>query len=46
MKNWKFSGTSLVASILFVVQYYLAFFVYKLPGLAALQWLGWFIWVL
>jgi protein-S-isoprenylcysteine O-methyltransferase Ste14 len=46
MKNWKFSGTSLVVSILFVVQYYLAFFVYKLPGLPALQWLGWFIWVL
>jgi protein-S-isoprenylcysteine O-methyltransferase Ste14 len=46
MKNWKVSGTGLVASILFVVQYYLAFFVYKLPGLPALQWLGWFIWVL
>lgn len=46
MKNWKFSGTSLAASILFVVQYYLAFFVYKLPGLPALQWLGCFIWVL
>ena len=46
MKNWKFSGTSLVASILFVVQYILAFFVYKLQGLPALQWLGWGIWVL
>jgi protein-S-isoprenylcysteine O-methyltransferase Ste14 len=46
MKNWKFSGTGLVASILFVVQYILAFFVYKLPGLPALQWLGWGIWVL
>ena len=46
MKNWKFSGTGLVASILFVVQYYLAFFVYKLPGLPALQWLGWGIWIL
>ena len=46
MKNWKVSGTGLVASILFVVQYYLAFFVYTLPGLPALQWLGWFIWVL
>ena len=46
MKNRKVSGTGLVASILFVVQYYLAFFVYKLPGLVALQWLGWFIWVL
>jgi len=46
MKNWKFSGTSLVASILFVVQYILAFFVYKLQGLPALQWLGWGIWIL
>lgn len=46
MKNWKVSGTSLVASILFVLQYILAFFVYKLPGLPALQWLGWGIWVL
>lgn len=46
MKNWKFSGTGLVASILFVVQYILAFFVYKLQGLPALQWLGWGIWVL
>ena len=46
MKNWKFYGTGLVASILSVVQYFLAFFVYKLPGLPALQWLGWFIWVL
>jgi protein-S-isoprenylcysteine O-methyltransferase Ste14 len=46
MKNWKFSGTGLVASILFVVQYILTFFVYKLQGLPALQWLGWGIWVL
>jgi protein-S-isoprenylcysteine O-methyltransferase Ste14 len=46
MKNWKFSGTGLVASILFMVQYYLAFFVYKLPGLAVLQWLGWFVWII
>jgi protein-S-isoprenylcysteine O-methyltransferase Ste14 len=29
-----------------VTQYFLAFFVYKLPGLSVLQWLGWGIWVL
>ena len=46
MKKRKFSGVSLVASILFVTQYFLAFFVYKLPGLSVLQWLGWGIWVL
>ena len=46
MKKRKFSGVSLVASILFVTQYFLAFFVYKLPGLPVLQWLGWFIWFL
>jgi protein-S-isoprenylcysteine O-methyltransferase Ste14 len=46
MKKWKVSGTSIVASILFVVQYILAFFVYKLPGLPVLQWFGWGIWVL
>ena len=46
MKKRKFSGVSLVASILFVTQYFLAFFVYKLPGLPALQWVGWGIWIL
>ena len=46
MKNWKVSGTGIVASILFVVQYILAFFVYKLPGLPILQWLGWGIWII
>jgi protein-S-isoprenylcysteine O-methyltransferase Ste14 len=30
-----------IASILFVTQYILAFFVYKLPGWAPLQWIGW-----
>jgi protein-S-isoprenylcysteine O-methyltransferase Ste14 len=40
MKN-KF-GYILVASILTVAQYILAFFVFKLPGLKALQWIGWF----
>lgn len=46
MKKAKFSGAILIASVLLVAQYYLAFFVYKLPGLAALQWLGWGIWVI
>ncbi len=30
-----------IASILFVTQYVLAFFVFKLPGWAPLQWIGW-----
>jgi protein-S-isoprenylcysteine O-methyltransferase Ste14 len=31
---------------LIVVQYILAFFVYKLPGVKTLQWIGWVIWVI
>ena len=46
MKSWKSSGAILGASVLIVVQYILAFFVFKLPGLRALQWVGWGIWVL
>ena len=46
MKKHKFSGSILAASILIVVQYILAFFVYKLPGIRELQWLGWGIWLL
>jgi protein-S-isoprenylcysteine O-methyltransferase Ste14 len=46
MKTWKFSGGIIVASILIVTQYILAFFIYRLPGLKALQWVGWAIWVL
>jgi protein-S-isoprenylcysteine O-methyltransferase Ste14 len=46
MKKWEFSGSIILASILLVAQYFLAFFVYKLQGLVALQWLGWSIWVL
>jgi len=46
MKKRKFSGTIYVASILFVAQYYLAFFVYKMPGLKALHWVGWGVWVI
>ncbi len=45
MKPWKAPGI-LIASALIVAQYILAFFVFKLPGLKALQWVGWGIWVL
>jgi protein-S-isoprenylcysteine O-methyltransferase Ste14 len=33
----------LIASLLLIVQYILAFFVFKLPGLKLLQWIGGFI---
>lgn len=46
MKTWKFPGTIIIASILIVAQYILAFFVFKLPGLRALQWIGWGVWAL
>lgn len=46
MQSWRCSGAILGASILIVAQYVLAFFVFKLPGLRALQWVGWGIWVL
>jgi protein-S-isoprenylcysteine O-methyltransferase Ste14 len=46
MKKSRFFGGILVASTLIVAQYILAFFIYKLPGLPALQWIGWGIWVL
>ena len=46
MESWRCSGTILGASILIVAQYVLAFFVFKLPGLKALQWVGWGVWVL
>jgi protein-S-isoprenylcysteine O-methyltransferase Ste14 len=46
MKKWKFSGAILIASILLVAQYYLAFFVYKMPGLKVLHWVGWGIWII
>lgn len=44
MKPWKLSGWITIASVLLVVQYILAFFIYKLPGLKTLQWVGWAIW--
>jgi protein-S-isoprenylcysteine O-methyltransferase Ste14 len=45
LKSRVFGGI-LVASTLIITQYILAFFIYKLPGLPALQWIGWAIWVL
>lgn len=46
MKTPRIPGAIVIASILLVTQYILAFFVYKLPGLRTLQWLGWAIWLL
>ena len=46
MKTQKISGAIIIVSILIVVQYILAFFVYRLPGLKTVQWAGWAIWVL
>jgi protein-S-isoprenylcysteine O-methyltransferase Ste14 len=46
MQQPRFFGGILIASILIVAQYILAFFVYKLPGLPALQWIGWGVWAL
>lgn len=46
MKHRKFSIAILVVSILLPIQYVLAFFVYKLPGINAFQWMGWGIWVI
>jgi protein-S-isoprenylcysteine O-methyltransferase Ste14 len=39
-------GRILIVSILIIAQYILAFFVYKLPGIKAVQGVGWAIWVL
>jgi protein-S-isoprenylcysteine O-methyltransferase Ste14 len=46
MKPWVSYGRIGVASLLIMVQYILAFFVYKLQGLKLLQWAGWATWVL
>jgi protein-S-isoprenylcysteine O-methyltransferase Ste14 len=45
MQARKFSGGIVIASLMIVAQYILAFFVYKLPGLKPLQWAGWFVWI-
>ena len=44
MEKRKFSGGIVIASLLIIAQYILAFFVYKLPGYKPLQWVGWVIW--
>lgn len=36
----------LLASIITVLQYYLAFFYFKLPGIQLIQYLGWVVWLL
>jgi protein-S-isoprenylcysteine O-methyltransferase Ste14 len=46
IKSRRYSGAILGASILIIGQYILAFFIFRLPGLKALQWAGWVIWVL
>lgn len=46
MKKWKFSAGITITSILIVVQYILAFFIFKLPGWKPLQWVGWVVWVI
>jgi protein-S-isoprenylcysteine O-methyltransferase Ste14 len=46
MKRWKSSGVIILASILLITQYILAFFVYKLPGWQPLQWIGVAVWLL
>jgi protein-S-isoprenylcysteine O-methyltransferase Ste14 len=45
-KPWKPSGTVVIFTVLTVLQYVLGFFVFKLPGVEALHWVGWGIWVL
>jgi protein-S-isoprenylcysteine O-methyltransferase Ste14 len=42
----KYFSRILIASVLLVAQYILAFFVFKLPGWQPLQWIGWMIWVI
>jgi protein-S-isoprenylcysteine O-methyltransferase Ste14 len=46
MRTWKLSAKVAVASTLTLAQYILGFFVFKLPGLDALHWVGWAIWAL
>lgn len=45
-RPWKLSGTVVLFVALVVVQYILAFFVFKLPGIPVIQWVGWGVWVL
>ena len=46
MKKKNHFGAILLASVLILAQYILAFFVFKLSDLKVLRWMGWGIWVL
>jgi len=46
MRTWKTTGWIFLSGLLILIQYILAFFVYKLPGRPVLQWIGWGIWVI
>jgi protein-S-isoprenylcysteine O-methyltransferase Ste14 len=46
MRTWKLSAKVVIASTLTLTQYILGFFVFKMPGLDALHWVGWAIWAL
>jgi len=43
MESIKSQVKIIIASILLITQYMLAFFVFKLPGWRPLQWLGWLV---
>lgn len=46
MKAKYFSGGIIVFSFLTFVQYILVFFIFNMPGLEVLHWVGWAVWVL
>lgn len=37
-----YPGSFFIVAFFMITQYILAFFIYKLPGLQTLQWIGWF----
>jgi protein-S-isoprenylcysteine O-methyltransferase Ste14 len=44
--KWNFSGKILIVTVLILVQYILAFFVFNLSSFKLLRWLGWGVWLL
>jgi protein-S-isoprenylcysteine O-methyltransferase Ste14 len=46
ISQWRCSGAVLVATVLIIAQYILAFFLFKLPGWEPFQWVGWLNWAL
>lgn len=46
MKKRTSFGWILAASLLLILQYYLAFFYFKLPGIKLIQYLGWILWLI